>query len=250
MLLLIDYREQALLKILNLDLKCNDNIVNVNYMNMTADIKVCNLEIGDFIIKNEGGEIFAIIERKTFSDLCSSIVDGRFREQKSRISECIDSNKVMYILEGSKEKCRLKQNNINGSVINLIWKHKFKVLQTTNENDTLEVLFQLYKKLSEPLYLDVQPQLVSTSRASKKGKFLDNPMIHILETIPGVSLQVATSIAKTYGNMNELMEAYIKIGDQENMKEVLLSDIIITEKRKVGKSLSKKIYQIMFGKLL
>jgi ERCC4-type nuclease len=247
MLLLIDYREQALLKILNLDLKCSDNIINVKYMNMTADIKVCNLDIGDYIIKNESGEIFAIIERKTFSDLCSSIIDGRFREQKSRISQCIESNKVMYILEGNKENCRLKQNNINGCIINLLWKHKYKVLHTLNGEDTIEVLFQLYKKLSEPSYLEVQPQLVSTSQASKKGKFYDNPMMYILQTIPGVSLQVATSIAKKYCNMNELMQAYQEI--EEKAKEVLLSDIMVTEKRKVGNSISKKIYQIMFGKI-
>lgn len=249
MLLLIDYREQALLKILNLDGKCNDNTVSVNYNNITADIKVCNLEIGDYIIKNEDNQIFALIERKTFSDLCSSITDGRFREQKNRIDQSIENQKVMYILEGKKENSRLKLNNINGCILNLLWKHNYKVIHTLHEKDTLEVLFQLYKKTSELQFqsqLQLQPQL---NLKSKKEKFYENPMIYIIQTIPGVSLQIATSISKIYHTVDELMKAYNEIDNGDiKQKELLLSEIMITEKRKIGKSLSKKIYEIMFGK--
>ena len=66
------------------------------------------------------------------------------------------------------------------------------------------------------------------------------------QTIPGISLQIATCIASKYHNVSELIKAYIEI--ETSKQELLLSEIMVTEKRKVGKSLSKKIYQIMFGK--
>ena len=44
-------------------------------------------------------DAFYLIERKCINDLSISIIDGRFRDQKSRL---IESNaNVIYIIEGS-----------------------------------------------------------------------------------------------------------------------------------------------------
>lgn len=41
----------------------------------------------------------SIAERKTFNDLSSSIIDGRYSEQKLRLKDCRIRN-TMYIVEG------------------------------------------------------------------------------------------------------------------------------------------------------
>lgn len=246
MYLFIDYREQAILRLLNIvgeSVKCSEEITTITHKNIQANIKICNLDVGDFIIKDENNQICAIIERKTCNDLCSSIIDGRFREQKVRISDSIESCKVMYIIEGIKSKCRLKPNIINGCLLNLLWKHNFKVMHTLDASDTVEVIFQLYKKMSESNSDTFGPiaHVTVSNLISKKSKFYENPMVHIIQTIPGVSVRIAECISDRYKNINELLKSYIEHG------ELLLSEIMITEKRKIGKFLSQKIYNVLFG---
>lgn len=80
----IDYREKAIIKLLN------NKEIDANYTK-----NICNLYIGDFIIKKEDdtvgdaqkeqiikSNLYYIIERKSVFDLAASIIDGRFREQK------------------------------------------------------------------------------------------------------------------------------------------------------------------------
>ena len=75
--LLIDNREQELIKILDIPFERK------------------NLLLGDIVYANEDKE-YIIIERKTINDLLSSIKDGRHREQKMRLMNT-NKNKVHYI---------------------------------------------------------------------------------------------------------------------------------------------------------
>ena len=43
-----------------------------------------NLELGDILVKYDN-ELLLIIERKTLSDLASSVKDGRYKQQKIRL---------------------------------------------------------------------------------------------------------------------------------------------------------------------
>ena len=71
-------------------------------------IKYENLSIGDYHIKLNGNTI-VIIERKTINDLANSIVDGRYREQKKRLLDNFEKEKILYILEGDIEMDNLRE---------------------------------------------------------------------------------------------------------------------------------------------
>ena len=58
-----------------------------------------NLDIGDYIFKYEE-KIILVIERKSIQDLASSIKDGRYREQKSRLLNNYSKNNVLFLIEG------------------------------------------------------------------------------------------------------------------------------------------------------
>ena len=59
-----------------------------------------NLEIGDILIRDPNG-LKLIIERKSISDLVSSIKDGRYTEQSYRLTGFEHPNhNIVYLVEG------------------------------------------------------------------------------------------------------------------------------------------------------
>lgn len=153
--LYIDYRERDIIKLIDKDkdksevLECdskNDkDKIECKWENVNMKIEISNLPVADFVFSN-GSEHLILVERKTVSDLESSITDGRFRQQKSRLIDSIgDPRKILYIIEGNKEP--RKQNIVNGSIINMIYKHEFKLLFTKSHRETLTFLSIIYKKL-------------------------------------------------------------------------------------------------------
>ena len=76
----------------------------------SIDMEVAVLSVGDVEIRqqqqqqSEGSEIprdlLFVFERKTWSDLASSICDGRWAEQKARMTETIGAGRIAYIVEG------------------------------------------------------------------------------------------------------------------------------------------------------
>ena len=87
--LLVDYREKKVI-----------DLLNKNSFNEQINYESCNLEIGDFILKNENDEIIFIIERKTLNDLNCSIKDGRYKEQSMRLDCCnLENHNIIYLIE-------------------------------------------------------------------------------------------------------------------------------------------------------
>ena len=64
------------------------------------DFKTNNLNLGD-IHFYYNSNLILLIERKTMSDLASSIKDGRHREQKFRLKTQKKNCKVLYLYEGT-----------------------------------------------------------------------------------------------------------------------------------------------------
>lgn len=248
-LLEIDYRESKILKLIDPDIRitCSDEIYGpVVINNIILYYKISNLPVGDFIFKKQDENIF-IVERKCIGDLSASIIDGRFKNQKQRL---IDTNiNIIYIIEGSIQKHAgsIPQTTLKSSILNLIYKYNnFKVIKSECEKDTLDYLMLLFKKINNNEFVnlsnnDAVPAITTPIPSSfKKKSHYDNVFMNQLICIHGVSEVIATKIIEKYKSMNILINAYndLSINECEN----LLMDIMINEKRKLGKSLSKKIY--------
>lgn len=227
MQLSVDYREYKVIELLN-----NDNDKITNY-------KVENLMIGDFIIKNDD-IIHFVIERKSIDDLVSSIKDGRFREQKQRLIDSIGNpDKIVYILEGNKNnKYSLPTSTINSAIMNLLFKHNYKVIFTENQEDTLSNILLLYKKVKDKVFeCSIEP--INQIKLIKKKDSINNDIfINMLSVIPGVSILIARKINQEYKSLSNLINKFTE--------PELLSDLNITDKRKLGKALSKKIHTAFF----
>lgn len=229
----IDYRERDIIELIK-DKK------EVNQI-------VCNLIIGDFIIKNQDNEILYAIERKSVKDLCASIIDGRFREQKDRLLQSIqDPAKIIYIIEGKKDTSQgITKNTINSSILNLIFKHQYKVIFSESKQDTVDIILSLCKKIiNNELVMSINT--LQPLKFIKKSKSLnDNIFINMLSAIPGVSINIAIKIKEKYNNMHYLINEYNNC-DSKDYSYKMLSSIVITSKRKLGDVLSKKIYDALY----
>lgn len=239
-LLEIDYREHDIIELFK-------QVKDINY-------KVRNLIIGDFIIKNENGDILFVIERKSIKDLCASILDGRMGEQRSRLLESIqDPNKIVYVIEGKKSEAfihgsspNITKKSINSSVLNLIFKHSYRVIFTESKQDTVDNLLLLCTKIKESkLELNTNTNVIKIIK--KSDKINDNIFINMLSVIPGISAKIAIKIHEKYDTLNLLLLAYNNL-PSENDKKKMLSEILVSTNRKVGKATSEKIYYSLFKK--
>lgn len=242
MLLSIDYRENKILDLIVNNKNYKKLVANENYEKENLkDIIIyesINLNVGDFIIKNNIGEIEFIIERKSVNDLSSSIIDNRFRLQKERLLESIgDSSKIIYIIEGNKKSIKnLPEKTINSAIINLIFKHKYKVIFTLDYQDTLNNITLLYKKVNENEFEKNLNINLDLKLIKKSDKINENIMVNMLSVIPGVSVSIAKKIHAKWNTLKNLME--IKV---EELSELQIAEESKIRKRKLGKVLAIKI---------
>ncbi len=71
-----------------------------------------------------------------------------------------------------------------------------------------------------------------------------NVWINQLLQIPGVSIPIAKAISQQYPSLPSLLSIYTSEGMTEKNKALLLQDIGKENGRKVGPSISKKIYKL------
>ena len=212
----IDYREKALLERFQVSPK--------------------NLTLGDITIEKDGKEL-VILERKTVSDLASSICDGRYKEQSFRLTEHPTPNhNIMYIIEGSLDTvCSLNKKTLLSSLISL-WYHKgFTIFRTDNVDETADFIKTLFEKLQkDDEKPHVESEYASTIKKQKRDK-INEENIHVimLSQIPGLSATIASAIMTEYKTIFQLEKAL-----QTNISCL---DNFMCGKRKISKPCVEKI---------
>lgn len=244
MLLLVDYREKKIIERLQ-ETSTTQETETAVLNGVRVEYRIANLQVGDFIIEKDNNKVL-LIERKSIKDLCASIIDGRFREQKERLYDSIgDNDRILYIIEGNKKAMvsgNLSNTIVESSIINLVFKHKYKCLTSLDENDTLDIILLLYKKIGANEFIaNETPKTTPMKLLSKSDKIKGNMMAIQLSVVPGVSYQTALKLSEKYCNMKSLIDAYNNCENEES-RELLLSSIELNSKRKVGEAMSKKIY--------
>ena len=224
----VDNRERDLIKLFNE----NNN-----------DIELKNLEIGDIVYKKDD-EIIYIVERKTFNDLGASINDGRYKEQKIRLLSNSNGN-LFYILEGDMSACTtLNQKALLGSIVNMTFRDNIKLIFSSDINQTYKILIQIKDKFNNGKFSKIVNETnnndyISSIKLNKKENMTKlNCNIIQLATIPGVSKNMSSIILENYNTIDKLIEGY-KVHGEDMLAELSMG------KRKLGKILSKKIYDIL-----
>ena len=225
--ILIDNIENDLIKLLNKN----------NYNFSTS-----NLDVGDIQYKVDN-EIVYIIERKTVNDLGASIKDGRYKEQKIRLLSNHKDN-IFYIIEGNINFCEtISTKAILGSIINMIFRDNIKIIYSKDLKQTEDIIIQIKEKFDSKKFdnnkNNLKTDYISCIKVNKKEN-LDKKTCNIIQlaTIPGVSKKTSTIILEKYIDLNQLI---INFKEKEKL---LLKDLQIG-KKKLGKVLSKRIYDYL-----
>ena len=216
------------------------------------------LELGDIIFRDETKDIL-VIERKTMSDLYSSIQDGRYKEQKIRLMNHYSRNQIVYIIEGtisSNTKFFKKAKPItDGALLNMAFRDKLNVIRTKDIGETCSILYKIGGKIiKNPEFFKNENEKESniskinyldTIKICKKDNMTPKLCnIVQLSQIPGVSKQMGETIIEKYGSLSHLILEYTKLTDLKDKLE-LLKNIELTN-RKIGPVISKRIYEFLF----
>ena len=145
MIIKIDTREQDLF------IKCQNTIES---MPKFKDIKLISetLPLGDIII-NDGINDCIIIERKTLSDLASSIKDGRYEEQSYRLNGLPHHNhNIIYLIEGdmynfNSFKAHIDKQTLYSAMFSINYFKGFSVMRSNNLFETALISCNMAYKL-------------------------------------------------------------------------------------------------------
>lgn len=237
MSLLVDNRENKIIKILA-------------EIPSFTDYSIQQLPIGDFIV-NKNGEPYFVFERKSVNDLYQSINDGRYKEQKARLFSQFSANRIIYIVEGSLSELYSdsRKKPVTGSIFNMQFRDKITIVRTSNPAETAQFILSFLDKFAKnPEWFTTnstvpqQEEYSSLIKVNKSSNVTPEVcQLVMLTQIPGVSHNFSKKILQEYGSLEKLIYA---LKSHEN-PEILLSDIRVTDKRKLGKVLAHRIYNYL-----
>lgn len=232
-------------------------------------IIVKQIEIGDIqIIKttketdpNTGIETFnkkieLIIERKTYSDLYSSIMGGRYKEQKARLESYTnyDDTKpiLVYLIEGDltfETDNHINYDIIDSALLGTSIRDNYKIIYSNDILHTIKLIDKIYNKIEEYLNPDIKKEknYLSTIKLCKKDNLTPNKCyIMQLACIPNLSTNMAEHITKVYPTMLSLVNS---IKDNEKATINIIKDIKINN-RKIGPVMAQKLVKYLNPDLL
>jgi ERCC4-type nuclease len=209
--IIVDNREKGLVKLLNA-YKFMNEFEHIN-------VQIEQLPIGDIIITDrDNGEEKIVFERKHVSDLASSIVDGRYKEQSFRLDgSCpLSNHNIIYIIEGSISSLnpkftKVKPAAIYSAICSLQYFKGFSVMKTSSMEETCEYILRMADKIhrekpthayyankgeiSKPEQQSQQSQPLEycdvVKRIKKDNITPENIGVIMLSQVPGVSPAVA-----------------------------------------------------------
>ena len=162
-----------------------------------AVVKLAQAPVGDYILSDR-----VAVERKTVSDLQSSILDGRLFEQLSRLKEAYQS--PFLLIEGDMSEFSLGENIFKGLVAAVCVDYNVSILSTASQEETSDLIYYMAKR----------EQNASGREMSMKGvvrSFSDADFQeHIIGNFPGVGPKLAKSLLLNFKSLRSLANADVK----------------------------------------
>lgn len=225
-----------------------------DYFQNHTHVEFKNLDVGDICFYYQD-KLILLIERKSITDLASSIKSKRYNEQKLRLMNNIENSKILYLIEGDLNDYGVKIEGISkkamySTFISLIIRDNLKLYQTKHIKETIEWIEKIYDKL-----INNPDKFIQSDKSNSQFKYSEciqlkkkeniTPeicFISQLSQIPGVSNKIATHIVNQYKTMGHLCQELIRNPDDLCQFEYTLEN---NKKRKLGKK-GKQIYDFLF----
>ena len=210
-----------------------------------------NLIHGDIVIKTvSNDEIFAIFERKTLSDLSSSIIDTRYSNQKCEMLNTYDRSIIFYIIEGMGNESgtgnfsySIEDKKLVGAVINTMLRDDIRVFVTKDLVDTYNLIHHIYKNSEKILTPKSHKLVLKKEKHLGKADYFKNVLIQV----PGVSEKIALEIVKKYSSLKDFYHGFSNIKTKEE-KLKQLNSIKLNNNRAISKTALNNILEyVLYG---
>ncbi|XP_048259874.1 crossover junction endonuclease MUS81-like [Haliotis rufescens] len=212
-----------------------------------------------------------IIERKRMDDLVSSMIDGRFREQKFRLKRSGIANAI-YLIEdyGSLQHFSIAEDRIKQAIVNTQVIDGFKMKRTSGVKETVAYLTvmtrylqsfyrtkslqactpEMLRELDGSFHIEESEKLLTTFQhfnyASVKSKDLTVRELFGKQLIQlhGMSADKAKAITDRYPTPTSIFRAYDRCISQREKEGILANIKAGKGMRNLGSAQSKQIYQL------
>ncbi len=205
-----------------------------------------NLPVGDIWIGTTQDGFPApggiLIERKTVADLVASILDGRYREQRTRLLAYAQETQtsLLYIIEGFIPTAqRLAPEVVKQWLNRLMLRYRIPVVNTLSITETAATCKLLEKQLQEdPACFKFEAVGYENLVKVQKKTNMEDPKVFFcaaLQQCTGVSAAVSTAIWEKTKSWKALLEI-----SQED-----LANVHINEKRRIGPKLAERLKALL-----
>jgi len=158
------------------------------------DVQLDRLRVGDYSIDDR-----VIVERKTYADFATSLIDGRLFPQAAALARC--PHRPVILLEGPTPPHlpNVHPHALKGAVISLAVMWRLPVLYARDPADSLRVLRDLAHQANLARgYL---------KRYDRKPKLLASRKLHLLQGLPGVGPELAHRLLEQFGSIERVITA-------------------------------------------
>lgn len=170
-LVIVDYREK-------------NSYVPAKLIKKGLKIEFKELKIGDYIVKD------IVIERKSFQDFMTSIIDGRLKRQIKEIKQY--PNQLLII-----EKTEDLSPQLKGATISALIDYKIPLLFTKNEEETAEYIRLLAKRKKH------LPKINPT-----KINLTDNERIlYVLQSFPKIGPKKSKILLEKFKTLRKIFDS-------------------------------------------
>lgn len=183
-------KKESRIKII-IDNRERNSLVPSELTNLGFQIEFKQLEIADYLVNETA------VERKTLSDLQSSIINKRIFSQLQNLKQYPNN---LLIIEGADkdDKLFLHENAIRGFILSVFLDYQTPIIFTKNEKDTALYLSILAKRTpKKPLSL----------RQSITFKDKKEQIQFILEGFPGVGPATAKKLVEKFKSLKNIINA-------------------------------------------
>ena len=242
--LIIDNREKRS----NFD-KEKDSFFYNKLQKNNIKVKLQNLPLGDFTwiikIENNEGEKYQfitdyIIERKIIDDLSSSIIDGRYKDQKKRLNQS-DLKNIFYLIEGDVNLSNNK-GSLKTAILSMRLFSRFNVLKTKNIRDTLILISKMHLEITKIYNIIFSTQEVIIFKKTfedfckKQKKYsnlnLKNATLNAIKRIPKFGDESSFKIISIFPTIRSLYSS-INCEKEKDSIDIVLNKFLNKNQKKI-----------------
>jgi ERCC4-type nuclease len=190
-----------------IDIHEKNSLVPANLSELNIQTIFKSLKIGDYIINK------IIIERKTFSDLISSMLNKRLLEQLHQLKQTQNTHTPILLIEGEHNlppNSNIHPNSYKGLILSILTQYQIPIIQTKSPKETAQYLSLLAKQ-------QLKSQ-IPISPHSRIPKTIPQQKQYILESFPNIGPQTAKKLLKKFKTLTNIFQA-----KPNNLNEILKS---------------------------